>query len=114
MMFRLRAATRHDLPGLWEVRCAVAENTLMPGRISDEELIRAIESEGRGIGSALHAEMLAWLAEQPVGDLWRSTGADTRARGFYEARGWIEGSQPFPMEQPEASAREVMAAPASG
>lgn len=118
----LRPATRRDLPGLWDVRYAVAENTLTPGRISDEELLRAIESEGRGwvaeqdgrivgfaiglhsghvwalfvrpeaegqgIGSALHAEMLAWLAGQPVSELWLSTGADTRARRFYEARGW--------------------------
>lgn len=88
-----RTAVRDDLPGLWEVRYSVGENTLTPGRISDEELRHSIEeggcgwvaeedgriigfaigllsgnvwalfvrpeSEGRGIGSGLHALMLA-------------------------------------------------------
>ena len=48
------------------------------------------EAEGRGIGSALHAAMLDWFATQPVDTLWLSTGTDTRARGFYRARGWRE------------------------
>ena len=34
------------MPGLWEVRYSVTENTLTPGRISDEELLRAIEDDG--------------------------------------------------------------------
>ncbi len=118
----VRPATREDSPGIWEVRYSVVENTLTPGRISDEELHRSIEtdgrgwvavdgqrvlgfaigfrtgnvwalfvrpeSEGRGIGSALHAELLAWYLPQPVQRLWLSTGATTRARRFYEARGW--------------------------
>lgn len=114
----VRQAVRDDLPGLWEVRYAVTENTLTPGRISDEELRRSIEedgcgwvveaagrmiglrtghvwalfvrpeAEGRGIGSALHAEMLAWFRQQPVDRLWLSTGSTTRARAFYAARGW--------------------------
>jgi GNAT superfamily N-acetyltransferase len=115
-------ATRADLPQLWAVRYAVTENTLTPGRISDDELLRSIEGEGqgwvveagghilgfaiglrsgnvwalfvrpeaqgRGIGSALHATMLEWFSRQPVERLWLSTGAATRARRFYEARGW--------------------------
>ena len=44
----VRAAVRSDMPGLWEVRYAVTENTLTPGRISDEELRRSIEEDGRG------------------------------------------------------------------
>jgi GNAT superfamily N-acetyltransferase len=118
----LREAVRQDMPGLWEVRYSVDENTLMPGRISDEELRRSIEedgrgwvveengrilgfaigllsgnvwalfvrpeAEGRGIGSALHSEMIAWFSLQPLTRLWLSTGINTRARGFYEARGW--------------------------
>lgn len=110
------------MPGLWEVRYAVIENTLTPGRISDEELRRSIEDDGRGwvaeeegvilgfaiglfsgnvwalfvrpgaerrgIGSALHDEMLRWFAGQPQERLWLSTGSQTRARAFYETRGW--------------------------
>lgn len=110
------------MPGLWEVRYSVTENTLAPGRISDEELRRCIEDDGqgwvaeqddrilgfaiglksgnvwalfvrpeaagRGIGSLLHAEMLAWFATQRLDRLWLATGEDTRARSFYEARGW--------------------------
>lgn len=119
----IRPTTRDDLPGLWEVRYAVTENTLTPGRISDAELRRAIEedgcgwvaesrgrilgfcigllsgqvwalfvhpdAQGRGIGSALHTELLTWYSRQGPERLWLSTGADTRARAFYEARGWL-------------------------
>lgn len=111
------------MPGLWEVRYAVTENTLTPGRISDEELRASIEEAGRGwvveqdgvilgfaiglagtgnvwalfvrpeaqgqgIGSALHGAMIDWFATQPVPLLWLNTGKDTKARVFYEARGW--------------------------
>lgn len=44
----LRPAVAADLPGLWDVRYAVTENTLTPGRISDEELRASIEDDGRG------------------------------------------------------------------
>ena len=49
----VRPATRRDMPGLWDVRYSVRENTLTPGRITDEELRRNIEEDGRG-----------WVAEQ--------------------------------------------------
>lgn len=45
---RLRTAVIEDLPGIWEVRYSVTENTLAPGRISDEDLRVAIEQTGRG------------------------------------------------------------------
>jgi GNAT superfamily N-acetyltransferase len=129
------------MPELWDVRYSVAEHTLTPGRISDEELRRAIEEdgrgwvaedqsrvlgfaiglltgnvwalfvrpeeEGRGIGSALHAEMLKWFSRQPLERLWLSTGINTRARGFYEARGWKYagpyGSDEVRLERPNAA-----------
>jgi GNAT superfamily N-acetyltransferase len=118
----VRPATRDDMPGIWEVRYAVVENTLTPGRISDAELRRSLEEQGRGwvaeagsrivgfaiglnsgnvwalfvrpeaegggVGSTLHAALLDWFAQQPVSRLWLSTGVATRARRFYEARGW--------------------------
>jgi GNAT superfamily N-acetyltransferase len=44
----LRQAVAEDIPGIWEVRYSVTENTLTPGRISDEEMREAIEVTGRG------------------------------------------------------------------
>ena len=44
----LREAHRNDIPGMWTVRYAVTENTLTPGRISDEEFRREIEDTGKG------------------------------------------------------------------
>ena len=121
----LRQATAADIAAIWEVRYAVVENTLTPGRLCDEDVRREIEdtgrgwvvervdgagldafaigngqsgnvwalfvhprAQGRGLGDALHRAMLDWFATQPVATLWLSTGHDTRARGFYERRGW--------------------------
>ena len=119
----LRQATRADLAGLWRVRYAVAENTLAPGRIADEEVIVQLEvtgrgwvveeggevvgfaigdaaeanvwalfvdprAEGRGHGSLLHDTTVDWLWAHGLPLLWLSTGAATKARGFYERRGW--------------------------
>jgi GNAT superfamily N-acetyltransferase len=44
----LRQATAVDIPGIWEVRYSVTENTLTPGRISDEEVRASIENTGCG------------------------------------------------------------------
>lgn len=130
---RLREAVRADIPALWEVRYAVRENTLTPGRLSDEDVRREIEdtgkgwvieekgriqgfaignarsgniwalflrpeAEGRGLGVQLHDAMLAWLRTQPVARLWLTTGAGTRACGFYARMGWerigpVEGGE---------------------
>ena len=119
----LRQASREDLPAIWRVRYAVAENTLAPGRIEDDEVIAQLETtgrgwvveedgeivafaigdadganvwalfvapshEGRGYGSRLHDTMVEWLWTNGLNTLWLSTGADTKARGFYERRGW--------------------------
>jgi GNAT superfamily N-acetyltransferase len=45
-------------------------------------------AQGRGYGARLHDELLAWLAGQPPRRLWLTTGAQTRASGFYARRGW--------------------------
>jgi hypothetical protein len=54
----LRQATAADIPGIWEVRYSVTENTLTPGRISDEEVRESIEDTGCGWGSSKKLEGL--------------------------------------------------------
>jgi GNAT superfamily N-acetyltransferase len=45
-------------------------------------------AEGRGHGSRLHDTMVEWLWTQGLATLWLDTGTHTKARGFYERRGW--------------------------
>lgn len=47
------------------------------------------QAQGKGFGSRLHETMLAWFRTQPVRRLWLTTGTTTRARAFYERRGWV-------------------------
>ncbi|MBT9503238.1 MAG: GNAT family N-acetyltransferase [Burkholderiaceae bacterium] len=42
----------------------------------------------KGYGRRLHDVMVQWLFDQGLDSLWLSTGAGTRAQGFYEAAGW--------------------------
>ena len=44
----VRRALASDLPGIWEVRYGVTENTLPPGRISDEEVLESMQEKGCG------------------------------------------------------------------
>ncbi len=123
--YTLRELVRADYADVWDVRYAVTENTLRPGRIDDEDLRRETEDTGKGwvididgridgfaignavsgnvwalfvhprgqgcgYGDALHQAMLHWFATQPIERLWLSTGKQTKARGFYERRGWVE------------------------
>ena len=44
----------------------------------------------RGIGRALHDEMLKWYFAQTSEPVWLSTAPDTRAEGFYRRAGWQE------------------------
>jgi GNAT superfamily N-acetyltransferase len=46
------------------------------------------ESEHQGYGQQLHAVMVKWLRSCGCGTLWLTTGAQTRARSFYERLGW--------------------------
>ncbi len=46
-------------------------------------------AQGRGHGSRLHDVMVDWLWSQGLATLWLNTGAQSRARGFYERRGWL-------------------------
>jgi GNAT superfamily N-acetyltransferase len=44
----------------------------------------------RGIGLALHDEMLKWYFAQTFEPVWLSTAPGTRAEGFYRRAGWQE------------------------
>ena len=46
------------------------------------------EAQGMGYGHRLHEVMIDWLRAQNAPTLWLTTGAHTRACGFYERRGW--------------------------
>lgn len=48
MTLVIRQATLSEAAAIWAVRYAVQENTLAPGRITDEDLRREIENTGRG------------------------------------------------------------------
>lgn len=48
------------------------------------------DSEGRGLGKALHAEMLNWYFDQGKDEVWLSTDPGTRAETFYRLQGWRE------------------------
>lgn len=43
---------------------------------------------GRGYGSLLHDTLVEWLWTNGLDTLWLDIGADTKARRFYERRGW--------------------------
>jgi GNAT superfamily N-acetyltransferase len=48
MTIMIRQATMSDAEPIWAIRYAVQENTLTPGRLTDEDLRREIEDTGRG------------------------------------------------------------------
>lgn len=51
-------------------------------------LFVAPQAEGRGVGRALHDEMMAWLFGQGLRSVSLTTTAGTRAEKFYTAAGW--------------------------
>ncbi len=67
----LRQATRADIPAMWEVRYAVRENTLTPGRLSDEDVRREIEDTGKGWVVEEGARIVAFaIANAETGNIW--------------------------------------------
>lgn len=67
----LREAHRNDIPGMWTVRYAVTENTLTPGRISDEEFRREIEDTGKGWVIEVDGEIRAFAScNASTGNIW--------------------------------------------
>jgi hypothetical protein len=99
----LRQAVIADIPAMMIVRFAVRENILPPGVIDEEDYRREIHDTGRGwvieqageikafaVGNAQTGNivMIDWLWTQDLDKLWLTTGAQTRAKTFYEKRGW--------------------------
>ena len=79
----LRQATAADIPGIWEVRYSVTENTLTPGRISDEEVRGSIEDTGCGwvIEEAGRIEAFA-VGIAKTGNVWALfVRPDSQGRG---------------------------------
>lgn len=50
------------------------------------------EYEGRGIAKRLLRLAVEWLFEQGADSIHLTTGADTRADGFYAAQGWTRAA----------------------
>jgi len=70
-MSTLRQALTSDISGIWDVRYSVAENTLTPGRISDEDVREAIEDTGRGWVIEEDAAIVAFAIGIAVtGNVW--------------------------------------------
>ncbi len=59
------------------------------GALSVFALFVLPEWEDRGLGSRLLDLATGWLRENGAGVIWLSTGAGTKAAGFYERRGWV-------------------------
>ncbi|WP_317204905.1 GNAT family N-acetyltransferase [Janthinobacterium sp.] len=68
----------------------------------------APDCEGRGIGKALLALATDWLFAAGAGAVGPTTGARTRADGFYLAQGWRRGATANP-----GDVRYTLARPAS-
>ena len=67
----LRQATISDIPGIWDVRYSVTENTLTRGRLSDEDVRREIEDTGRGWVIENDGEIKAFaIGNVESGNIW--------------------------------------------
>jgi GNAT superfamily N-acetyltransferase len=71
MTAHLRQALAADIPALWRVRYAVTENTLAPGRLSDEDVRRELEDTGRGWLIEDDGQVVAFaIANARSGNVW--------------------------------------------
>ena len=71
MAATLRQAARADVPGIQRVRHAVKENRLVSRVISDDEVIDAIERNGRGWVVEDEGEVVAFAIGNAVdGSIW--------------------------------------------
>ena len=83
----LRQASREDLPAIWRVRYAVAENTLAPGRIEDDEVISQLEANGRGWVVEEDGQIVAFAIGDAAGaSVWALFVAPTHEGRGYGSR----------------------------
>lgn len=70
-MSTLRQAVVADIPGIWDVRYSVVENTLTPGRITDEDVRVSIEETGRGWVIEDDGKIVAFaVGNAETGNVW--------------------------------------------
>jgi GNAT superfamily N-acetyltransferase len=84
MTAMLRQATMADAASMWIVRHSVTENTLAPGRLSDEDLRREIEDTGRGWVIEVAGAIKAFaIANARSGNIWALfVLPDAQGRGY--------------------------------
>ncbi|HEV7136367.1 MAG TPA: GNAT family N-acetyltransferase [Steroidobacteraceae bacterium] len=110
----LRQAVRRDLPDLLRVRRAVSENRLFLLTMTDEQLVEALESTGRGWVIELDGTIVAFaIGDALTGGIW-ALFVDPPHRGQGYGRRlydtvveWLrlQGSDPvWPDAQPSAGA----------
>lgn len=68
----LRLATRQDIAEIWRVRYAVTQNTLTPGRISDQAVFDHLEDFGCGWVVELAPDRIAGfsIGDARDGNIW--------------------------------------------
>jgi GNAT superfamily N-acetyltransferase len=60
-----------DAASIWKVRYAVSENTLAPGRISNDDLRRELEDTGRGWVIDVDGSIVAFaIGNATSGNIW--------------------------------------------
>jgi GNAT superfamily N-acetyltransferase len=80
----LRQATMADAGSVWKVRYSVTENTLTPGRLSDEDVRREIEDTGRGWVIEVAGVIQAFaIGNAKSGNVWALfVRPDAQGRGY--------------------------------
>lgn len=81
---KLRMATAADIPAIWQVRHAVTENVLTPGKITDEDVRREIEETGRGWVVEVDGVVRAFaIGNARTGNVWAIfVHPDAQDRGY--------------------------------
>ncbi len=100
----LRQATMADAEPIWKIRYAVNENTLRPGRISNEDLRRGLEDTGRGWVIEVDGSIEAFaIGNAQSGNVWALFVAPPAQGRGYGSRlhdvmvGWLREQRVSPL-----------------